>query len=251
MITAVKAESAASDSALAGAPAARRVYREIASAPAAARRTVVVGPGGCGKTVLLDVLGALYRAAGLGVRHDVPEAGEPTDPNVVLLVDDAHELDEAALGRVGAWAADPGSQIVLAHRPWPRRRELAAIVVAFGASRGPLLLGPLDRQGVAARANLLLGERPTAELVDLVFEQTEGSPDLVDRPPVARRRAASPTGSASCRHGPRATRADRAAARPSAAGLHRGRPSIRMCSARSTCCLPRRVSCSNRPPPPV
>ncbi len=187
MITAVKAESAASDSALAGAPAARRVYREIASAPAAARRTVVVGPGGCGKTVLLDVLGALYRAAGLGVRHDVPEAGEPTDPNVVLLVDDAHELDEAALGRVGAWAADPGSQIVLAHRPWPRRRELAAIVVAFGASRGPLLLGPLDRQGVAARANLLLGERPTAELVDLVFEQTGGSPDLVDRLLVALR----------------------------------------------------------------
>ncbi len=181
VMTAVKVESAASDSALVGAPAARRLYREIASAPALPRRTVVVGPGGCGKTVLLDMLGDLYRGAGLAVRRDVPADAEPVDPNVVLLVDDAHELDEAALGRLRLWAADPGAQVVLAHRPWPRSGKLASIVVAFGAKRGPLSLGPLDRPGVAARANLLLGERPTAELVDLVFEQTGGSPDLVDR----------------------------------------------------------------------
>jgi DNA-binding CsgD family transcriptional regulator len=180
-MTAVKSESAGSDSALAGAPAARRLYREIASSPASPRSRVVVGPGGSGKSVLLGVLGALYGAAGVTVRRDVPGPDESFDPDVVLLVDDAHELDEAALDRVRTWAAQPGSRVVLAHRPWPRGRGLASIVVAFGAGRGPVVLGPLDRQGVAARANLLLGERPTVELVDLVSEQTGGSPDLVDR----------------------------------------------------------------------
>jgi DNA-binding CsgD family transcriptional regulator len=180
-MAAVKSESAASDSALAGAPAARRLCREIASAPTMSRRTVVVGPGGSGKSVLLGVLGELYGAAGVSVRYDVPGSDEPFEPNVVLLLDDAHELDDAALQRVRAWAAEPESQVVLAHRPWPRGGPLASIVVAFGAGRGPVVLGPFERPGVAARANLLLGERPTAELVDLVFEQTGGSPDLVDR----------------------------------------------------------------------
>ncbi|QYN36698.1 LuxR C-terminal-related transcriptional regulator [Pseudonocardia sp. DSM 110487] len=180
-MAAVKSESAASDSALAGAPAARRLYREIASAPTTPRHTVVVGPGGSGKSVLLGVLGELYGAAGVSVRHEAPGPDEPFEPNVVLLLDDAHELDEVALQRVRAWAAQPESQVVLAHRPWPRGGPLASIVVAFGAGRGPVVLGPFDRPGVAARANLLLGERPTAELVDLVFEQTGGSPDLVDR----------------------------------------------------------------------
>jgi DNA-binding CsgD family transcriptional regulator len=180
-MTAVKADSAGSENALAGAPAARRLYREIASAPTAPRRTVVVGPGGSGKSVLLGVLGALYEAAGVTVRHDVPGPDEPFAPNVVLLVDDAHELDEAALDRLRTWAAEAGSRVVVAHRSWPRGGVLASIVVAFGAGRGPIVLGPLDRPGVAARANLLLGERPTTELVDLVSEQTGGSPDLVDR----------------------------------------------------------------------
>jgi DNA-binding CsgD family transcriptional regulator len=180
-MAAVKSEGAASDSALAGAPAARRLYREIASAPTTPRRAVVVGPGGSGKSVLLGVLGELYSAAGVTVRRDVPGPDEPFEPNVALILDDAHELDEAALDRVRAWAGGSEAQVVLAHRPWPRGGPLASIVVAFGAGRGPVVLGPLDRPGVAARANLLLGERPTAELVDLVFEQTGGSPDLVDR----------------------------------------------------------------------
>jgi DNA-binding CsgD family transcriptional regulator len=180
-MAAVKSEGAASDSALAGAPAARRLYREIASAPTTSRRVVVVGPGGSGKSVLLGVLGELYAAAGITVRRAVRGPDEPFEPNVALVLDDAHELDEAALERVREWAAEPESQVVLAHRPWPRGGPLAPIVVAFGAGRGPVVLGPLDRPGVAARANLLLGERPTAELVDLVFEQTGGSPDLVDR----------------------------------------------------------------------
>jgi DNA-binding CsgD family transcriptional regulator len=180
-MTAVKAESAASDSALAGAPAARRLYREVAAAPAVPRRTVVVGPGGSGKSVLLDVLGAVYGAAGATVRRTVPESGASPDENGVLLVDDAHLLDDAACERVRTWAAAPRSRVVLAHRPWPRGGVLASIAAEFGAGGGPVVLGPLDRSGVAARANLLVGERPTAELVDLVFEQTAGSPDLVDR----------------------------------------------------------------------
>jgi DNA-binding CsgD family transcriptional regulator len=177
---AVKAGTAA-DSALTGAPAARRLYREIASDPTAPRRVVVVGPGGSGKTVLLDVLADLYGTAGLVVRRELPAPGEDPDPRAVLLVDDAHAADEPALELVRTWAVDPGAQVVIAHRPWPRNAVLSAIVVAFGARRGPVALGPLDRPGVAGRARLLLGEQPTAELADLVAEQTGGSPVLVDR----------------------------------------------------------------------
>jgi len=176
-----KAESQGSDGALAGAPAARRLYREVASSPAAPRRAVVVGPGGSGKSVLLGALGALYEAAGVAVRREVPGPDEEFAPDVALLVDDAHQLDDASLERVRAWSAAPEARVVLAHRPWPRSGVLASLAAEFGTGRGPVVLGPLDRPGVAARANLLLGERPTAELVDLVAEQTGGLPDLVDR----------------------------------------------------------------------
>src|SRR5690606_2461029 len=170
-----------SDGALAGAPAARRLYREVASSPAAPRRAVVVGPGGSGKSVLLGALGALYEAPGVAVRREVPGPDEEFAPDVALLVADAHQLDDASLERVRAWSAAPEARAVRPRRPWPGGGVLASLAAEVGTGRAPVVLGPLDRAGVAARANLLLGERPTAELVDLVAEQTGGLPDLVDR----------------------------------------------------------------------
>lgn len=174
--------SAPGDSVLTGSPAARRLYREIAADPAVPRRVDVVGPGGSGKTVLLRTLADLYTRSGIPVRHEPPDGStDAADRDVALLLDDVHHLDDAALERVRRWAAEPGPAVVLARRPWPRPAAVSMLAAAFGASRAPLILGPLDRAGIAGRAALLLGQRPPVELVDLVAEQTGGSPVLVDR----------------------------------------------------------------------
>ena len=167
------------DRALTGAPAARRLVREVTADPGQPRRIVVVGPGGAGKTVLLGILTGLYQDAGLRTVTD--PADGPVDPDAVLIVDDAHTLDAAALDRLGRWSASPATRIVLAHRPWPRDPAFAVILPQVEADRPAVVLGPLSRTGIAERAALLLGERPPAELVDLVQEQSGGSPALVDR----------------------------------------------------------------------
>jgi DNA-binding CsgD family transcriptional regulator len=141
----------------------------------------VIGPGGHGKSVLLDSLAAAFAAAGLTVHRDladVPELGIDD----ALLLDDAHLLPPAELERLAALAATSGGHLVVAHRPWPRPPGTAALGSALAATRPPVVLEALDRMGVAARAALLLGaDGAHAELVDHVFEQTAGLPGLVDR----------------------------------------------------------------------
>ena len=166
------------DGALAGATAARRLYREIVAAPAAPRRIDVVAPAGHGKTVLLDLLADAYRSAGSTVLRALP-ADVPDD--AVLVLDDVHLLPAADLRRLRDIAAARSHRIVVAHRPWPTGPELAALGGAIAGGGTLLVLGALDRPGVAARAARLLRERPPVPLVDHVLAQTAGLPDLVDR----------------------------------------------------------------------
>ncbi|GEL26557.1 helix-turn-helix transcriptional regulator [Pseudonocardia sulfidoxydans NBRC 16205] len=166
------------DGALAGATAARRLYREIVAAPASPRRIDVVAPAGHGKTVLLDLLADAYRAAGAPVLRALP-AELPED--AVLVLDDVHLLPAADLRRVRDIAAARSHRLVVAHRPWPTGPELAALGGAIAGGGTLLVLGALDRPGVAARAARILRERPPVPLVDHVLAQTAGLPDLVDR----------------------------------------------------------------------
>jgi hypothetical protein len=103
-------------------PASAALLRRIAESPGAPLGAVVVGPGGTGKTTLLDAVDRAYTAAGVPVVRvtvaSVPP--DPPDPSVVVLVDDAHALDDAALDRLRAVADDPAARLVVAHRPWPR-----------------------------------------------------------------------------------------------------------------------------------
>jgi DNA-binding CsgD family transcriptional regulator len=173
---------AASDAPLAGAPAACKLLREALAQPERLGRVDVVGPAGTGKTVLLDALAEIFAAAGLTVLRRTPDA-DP-GPDVALLVDDGHRLAPAELARLAALATTPGGVLVFAHRPWPRPDGLSALGVALAADRAPVVLGPLDRAGVQARAGHLLGERaarPSDAVVDLVLAQTGGYPALVDR----------------------------------------------------------------------
>ena len=60
--------------------------------PDGLRRVDVIGPGGYGKTTLLDALAQALRHAGVQVRRDLPGPGEELGPDTALLVDDAHLL---------------------------------------------------------------------------------------------------------------------------------------------------------------
>lgn len=176
---AAEAPRAEPDAALAGSPPMRKLCRDVVAAPAQPRRVVVVGPAGHGKSVLLDALGAAYRAAGETVVRSLPP-GDP-DPDAVLLLDDAHLLPPAELRRLRELCRGRSGRIVLAHRPWPAGPDLAALGAALAVDGTLLVLGALDRSGVAARAARTLRERPPVQLVDHVLAQTAGLPGLVDR----------------------------------------------------------------------
>jgi DNA-binding CsgD family transcriptional regulator len=189
----VRPAGPAGEAALTGAPTARRIYREIASAPDAPLRLDVVGVAGAGKSVLLDVLAALYAESGTRVVRDVSAvvdsagaAADPAaaldDPDTVLLVDDAHLLAEpvlAALTRLARSAAHP--RLVVAHRPWPRPPGLAELGGTLARAQAPLVLTNLDRAGVAGRAAMLVDGRPQVAMVDYVAAETGGLPALVER----------------------------------------------------------------------
>jgi len=167
------------DTPLAGAPQPRRLVREIMADPARIRRLDVVGPGGHGKTVLLDAIARVHRGTGATVIREVPAPGVPLD-EAVLVVDDAHLLPDADLRRLAEIAATD-TPLVVAHRPWPRSAALAALGVRLAAQRPPLVLEPLEPAGVAARAARLLPDRPRRDLVEHVLARTAGVPALVDR----------------------------------------------------------------------
>jgi DNA-binding CsgD family transcriptional regulator len=182
---------------VAGSPVARRLVREAMTAPDGLRRVDVVGPGGYGKTTLLDSLAEALRHAGVQVRRDLPGPGEELDPDTALLVDDAHRCSQDELHRLTGLAAGRDGYLVVAHRPWPRPTGTAALGAALAVHRPPVVLDVLDRTGVLARTTLRLGRSAggdpatgepassvgpgLAQLVGLVTERTAGVPVLVDR----------------------------------------------------------------------
>ena len=190
--TPVRPGGPAGEAVLTGAPIARRIYREITGAPEAPLTLDVVGVGGSGKTVLLNALARVYADTGARVVRDVSALAtgdfDDFDAGAVLLVDDAHRLAEpvlAALTRLAEAAQSAGHgglpRLVVAHRPWPRPPGLAALGGSLASGRAPLVLGNLDRSGVAGRAALLLDGRPPVGLVDFVAAETGGLPAMVER----------------------------------------------------------------------
>jgi DNA-binding CsgD family transcriptional regulator len=160
-----------------GAPAALHALDDARTDPDRVRRLDVVGPGGHGKTPLLDALAEVLSGHGAVVRR-APD-GDP-GPDAAVLVDDAHLLPEAELARVAELAAGPTGWVVVAHRPCRDRPDLAALGARLARLRAPVVLGPLDPDGVRARTALLVG--PTdPELAAFVHGRTGGIPALVDQ----------------------------------------------------------------------
>ena len=167
-------ESALAERTYVGPPGGAGLVARIAADPAAPLTAAIVGPGGTGKTMLLSLVAAAYADAGVGVSRF------PDLDGSVLLVDDAHLLSDADLRQVGVLAADPAARLVLAHRPWPRPRALAALTASLGQRRAVVLVGHLSRAAVAARMASRIGSAPPDDMVDLVAEQSGGLPGLVD-----------------------------------------------------------------------
>ncbi|MGH3904025.1 MAG: LuxR family transcriptional regulator, partial [Pseudonocardiaceae bacterium] len=184
----VRPNPAPPDAAFRSTPSAAWIFRQIAAAPSAPLTAAIVGPGGVGKSALLDEVAREYGQAGTavlrggfgaGLRLDSLDWGD-VDGDKPVLVDDAHRLDPAVLDRLCALAEADGARLVVTYRPWPRPRGLSALGASLSRRRSPVVVSHLDRSAVAARIAARVGCTPPGSLVDLVHEQTGGLASLVD-----------------------------------------------------------------------
>jgi DNA-binding CsgD family transcriptional regulator len=165
--------------ALVGCAPALRLCDDVAAGPTAPLRVAITGPGGSGKTALLDAIAVRYRQADVPVVRGVGLSDVP--PSGAVLVDDAHLLAAADLERMRGVVASPTARLIVACRPWPCSPQLSTVVNLLGRDRPPVALGHLDRAAVAARASAILGHQAPDMLADLVLAHTGGLPVLVDR----------------------------------------------------------------------
>src|SRR6201996_5073385 len=161
--------------------AAGPLVAEIGAEPGAGLLRDITGPGGCGKTPVLEAAAEAYAAAGVAGVRDLPigETAEPGD--AAVLIDDAHLLDESQLTFLRQLARVPGQRLLVAHRRWPASPALTALGSTLTAHRPPVVLGYLDRPAIAGRVTDLLGTPCPELLARLMYEQTAGLPVLLDQ----------------------------------------------------------------------
>ncbi|WBB65152.1 LuxR family transcriptional regulator [Micromonospora sp. WMMD812] len=153
----------------------------VATDPGAPLALAVTGPGGHGRTAYLQELARIYRRAGVAVRENPPESPDQVDPETVLLVDDAHLLDDARLETLRRLVAGRRHRVAVGYRPWPRPAGLVELADTLRRDGQLVLLTPFAREQTAAHLAAVpeLGRR--AELLDFVHGQTAGVPRDVER----------------------------------------------------------------------
>ncbi|GAA2726009.1 helix-turn-helix transcriptional regulator [Cellulomonas aerilata] len=168
-----------------GVPAAvQALAARLAADPHAPLTLGLSGVGGTGKTASLGALRTALRTGGRTVT--TVRGGPGTEPSATahgggaVLVDDAHLLPDEALAVLLATVERPGSQVVVAFRPWPERPLLGELVHELRLRSATIALGPMDRATVCARAAAHLGRPAPALLVDHVLRVTGGVPRLVE-----------------------------------------------------------------------
>jgi len=130
----------------------------------------VVAPGGMGKTHLLERIAAALSDDGFTRWSPSIDPDNVPDDGGVLLADDVHLASEESL-RVLARRRG----VVAAHRPAAGGAE-----ALLGALDGtPLVLGPLNADGVRALLAERWQEEPTPEIVAEVLAATGGVPRLI------------------------------------------------------------------------
>ncbi|MCD2188618.1 helix-turn-helix transcriptional regulator [Actinomycetospora soli] len=174
---------AARDPMVAGLPGAVALLAAHRADPRAPLAAAVVGPGGSGKSAVISALVRSARRRGVTTRRI--RSGDtvpfPSDEDALLLVDDAHTLDEATLAELTDVADDPDARLVVTARPWPCPRALSTLWLALGRERAPVTLEPLTAAGTGDRASAVLGSRCPPTLATTLRRLSGGSPAVVDR----------------------------------------------------------------------
>ncbi|MFE9914221.1 LuxR C-terminal-related transcriptional regulator [Micromonospora sp. NPDC005553] len=153
----------------------------VAQDPSGPLAVGIAGPAGHGKTAFLTELERVHQRAGIAVRTAAPEPDEPVDPDTVMLVDDAHLLDDARTEALLRLVAGRRHRLVVAHRPWPRSAAFSELVDALRRDGQAVLLTPFTREQTAAHLATTPELGRPADLVDFVHTQTAGVPRDVAR----------------------------------------------------------------------
>ena len=125
-------------------------------------RAAIVGGAGSGKTDALAYLrGRLDRDGRPTHLWSARDSTDPVDDDVTLLVDDAQELDEKALGTLLERAHRPDAGLVIAYRTWPAPPALVEITRVVEHDNPPLLLGEVTLAEV--RTDLLSADAACAQ----------------------------------------------------------------------------------------
>ncbi|WP_199509949.1 helix-turn-helix transcriptional regulator [Nucisporomicrobium flavum] len=161
-------------------PVAAALVAQVHDDPSAPLSVAVCAPGGYGKSALLREIAAGYRAAGVPVGTLwQPAGGDPDDS--VLLVDDAHLVDDERLRDLVRLADRPGARVIVAYRPWPRPAGLAALTEVLRRRQTPVSLPPLGEDQVRARCAELWEHPVPAEWIRFLLVQSGGVPRYLDR----------------------------------------------------------------------
>lgn len=112
-------------------------------------RLFIAGTAGSGKTRLLRHLVSRFQSVGRPVLMLTPETvmADVADDDI-LLVDDAHLLDDDTLAQVATRIRTPAASILLAARPWPLSDAAQQLADELEQSQPPIVLGHVTRTDV-------------------------------------------------------------------------------------------------------
>ncbi|MDT0115980.1 LuxR C-terminal-related transcriptional regulator [Microbacterium sp. PRF11] len=135
----------------------------------------VVGTAGAGKSRVLRHLFTTLRAAGATPVALTGEADLPTadDRTAVIVVDDAHLLDDSLLGILSTRLRDGSATVLLSTRPDPGSPTLRALLEDIERHQPPMLLGHVTPADAIAH----VGVTPTGAAKDCLttlFDATGG-----------------------------------------------------------------------------
>ncbi|CAH0223721.1 LuxR C-terminal-related transcriptional regulator [Microbacterium sp. Bi121] len=122
----------------------RAVIETIAASPESPPRATLIGNAGSGKSASLRHLRRMLLDRGLSA--ELLSSPDPaligrTPPETVLLVDDAHLLDDEQLASLRERADDASTALIVAARPWPSPESLRGIARTLERTGSSVVLG--------------------------------------------------------------------------------------------------------------
>lgn len=158
-------------------PAAHDTVASVLAAPTAPVKVLVSGGIGTGKSCVLAAIRSALRAADVAVLTRPPRDGD--DSAAAVVIDDAHLLDDAELGRLGEMVADPASTVVVAAQPLAHHAALRSLATAIERENPVVALGTLSPAEVNRVVTEMLGVPTTSEIVRSLMIATAGLPFLL------------------------------------------------------------------------